>query len=183
MASDASTNAGKHVMSNIACARSQRYTIDTGFWLAQMTLRVITLRNFPAFCRNKPNLKWSDKRVVDTSITKLSFFDERLYFVMLRNRPKHTILLCTFIVGKACGGGGACTHVRAWRTWRGRCWPSAGRTSWSWWRRTSRGALTSPAFPPLLSAPSASPNSTFRRCWRDETSVHLKQRQLPQTLG
>ena len=56
----------------------------------QMTLRVITLPNFPAICRNKSNLKWSDKRGVGTSITKLSFFDERLFFVMLRNRPKHT---------------------------------------------------------------------------------------------
>jgi len=44
MTSDAPTNAGKHVMSNITFVR---YTKDSVFWLAQMTLRIMTFRNFP----------------------------------------------------------------------------------------------------------------------------------------
>jgi len=43
---DAPTNAGKHVSSNIASARSQRYTKYSVFWLAHKTLCVMTLRNF-----------------------------------------------------------------------------------------------------------------------------------------
>jgi len=46
---------GKNVMSNIACARCQRYTNDSVFWLAQMTLCIVTSRNFPPFV--EPNVK------------------------------------------------------------------------------------------------------------------------------
>ena len=49
MTTDAPTNAGKHVTSNIASARSQRYTTDSVFRLAQTTLCVMTIRNFPPF--------------------------------------------------------------------------------------------------------------------------------------
>ena len=34
MTSDAPPNAGKYVASNDACARTQRYTDDSVFWLA-----------------------------------------------------------------------------------------------------------------------------------------------------
>jgi len=43
------THAGKHVTQSIACARSQHYTHDQVFLLAQMTLCAKTLRNFPPF--------------------------------------------------------------------------------------------------------------------------------------
>ena len=44
--SDALTNAGKHVMSNIACMRSQRNTKDLVFLLAQMTLCIMSFPHF-----------------------------------------------------------------------------------------------------------------------------------------
>jgi len=47
--SDASTNAGMHNTLNIARVRSQRYTKDAAFWLAEMTLCVLVLSNFPLF--------------------------------------------------------------------------------------------------------------------------------------
>ena len=40
---------GKHVTTNIACARNQWYSKDLSFWLAQMALYVMTLRNVPLF--------------------------------------------------------------------------------------------------------------------------------------
>ena len=43
---NAPMNAGKHVTSHIACVRSQRYTNDLVFWLAQMMLCVMKLHNF-----------------------------------------------------------------------------------------------------------------------------------------
>ena len=46
---DALTNAGKNVTSTIACARSQRYTKNSIFRLAQMTLTIMTLHNFPSY--------------------------------------------------------------------------------------------------------------------------------------
>jgi len=49
MASDAQINVEKDVTSNVACARSQWYMKDSVFWLAQMTLCVVMLRNFPPF--------------------------------------------------------------------------------------------------------------------------------------
>ena len=52
MTSDALTNAGMRVTSNIAL--SQQYKQDSVFWLTQMTLCVMTLHNFPPFFR--PNV-------------------------------------------------------------------------------------------------------------------------------
>jgi len=49
MTSDAPTNAGKHVTSNTAGARSQRYTKYSVIWLAKMALRLMMLRNFPPY--------------------------------------------------------------------------------------------------------------------------------------
>jgi len=48
MTSDALTNAGKHVTSDIACAHSQQNTNDSVFQLAVMTLCVMTC-NFLSF--------------------------------------------------------------------------------------------------------------------------------------
>jgi len=56
MMSNAPTNAGKHVTTNIACVHSQRYTQHVVFWLAQMMLCLMMLPNtcFPPFIR--PNI-------------------------------------------------------------------------------------------------------------------------------
>ena len=54
MMSDASTNEGKHVTLNFACALSQRYTTDSVFELAQMMMCVMTLHYFPPSVR--PNI-------------------------------------------------------------------------------------------------------------------------------
>jgi len=51
MTSDAPTSSGKHITSNIACGRSQWNTKYPVFWLAQMTLCVVMLYNFPPFVR------------------------------------------------------------------------------------------------------------------------------------
>jgi len=53
MTPDAPRNAGKHITSNVAGVRSQQYTKESGFWLAQMTLCVETLHHFmfPPFIR------------------------------------------------------------------------------------------------------------------------------------
>jgi len=51
---DALTNVGKHVTSNIACARSQGNMKDSVFWLAQIMLVFLRLQNTPPFV--KPNI-------------------------------------------------------------------------------------------------------------------------------
>jgi len=48
MPPDAPTNAGKHVTSNIACARTQRHTQYLVIWKAQMVC-VVSLRSFLHF--------------------------------------------------------------------------------------------------------------------------------------
>jgi len=56
MTSDASTNAGKHVILTIACAHSQRYTKDSVFSLAKNDFVHLTLRNFPPFVEPNSNV-------------------------------------------------------------------------------------------------------------------------------
>jgi len=43
-------------------------TKDSVFWLAQMTVFVMTLRNFSPFVATKCHLRWSKTWIVDTSI-------------------------------------------------------------------------------------------------------------------
>jgi len=45
MTFDAPTNAEKHVTSNDACSRCQRYTNDSIFLMVKMTLCVMMIRN------------------------------------------------------------------------------------------------------------------------------------------
>jgi len=68
MTSDATTNAVKHVMSSVACTRSQWHTKDTVFSLAKMTLYVMTV--IISCLLSRPNVYsvGFDKQVVDTSI-------------------------------------------------------------------------------------------------------------------
>jgi len=49
MMSDAPTNAGKQVTSNVECERSQGNTKDSVFWLVKMMLCAITLHTFLPF--------------------------------------------------------------------------------------------------------------------------------------
>ena len=60
--SDALTNAGRHVLSNIACVQSQQYTKDPFFCLADMTLHY-DVTSHPTICQAKRHLRWTDKRV------------------------------------------------------------------------------------------------------------------------
>ena len=60
---DAPTNAGNHVMSNIACGCYQQRTNDLTFWLAQMTFFIITLCKFPLLVGPNVILKCSHKHV------------------------------------------------------------------------------------------------------------------------
>jgi len=62
----APTNVENHVTTNIACARSQRYTKDSVFWLAQM-MWVIALRIFPPFM-DQTSFQVDQQWVVDTPI-------------------------------------------------------------------------------------------------------------------
>ena len=70
MTTDAPTNAGKHVTSNIACVCCQRYTKYSVFWLSQMTLCVTTLHKY---------LPFVEASVVISSVMSIRQFTEYDY--------------------------------------------------------------------------------------------------------
>jgi len=79
MISNVLTNVRRHVTSRDACMPCHRYTDNLVFWLVQMTLCIMTLSYFMPFVTTEHHFRWSDKRVVDTSIVyKVSTFIQSL---------------------------------------------------------------------------------------------------------
>ena len=74
MMSDAPTIAGKHFTSNISCMHSKRYAKYLVFLLAQMPLCVMAVRSLMLSIGPNVDFRWSNHRVVDTSINAVKPF-------------------------------------------------------------------------------------------------------------
>jgi len=76
---------------------SQQYTENSVFWLAQLTLWVMMLRNFPPFYRIKCHFRLFNKWVVDTSIVRVWRHTSVSRLMCARTSSRFTLFSTTII--------------------------------------------------------------------------------------